>query len=121
MIRRRGGNGTRRVFKENTQSALKQTNIPLISGPRVSYFSLKNGRQPSGENTLSTSVQTTGKSSQNTKKGNTVVHNARAVMFIIFPSNLYFPCGVINQILLQIKVFTKKSTVESLKNHLLET
>jgi len=49
------------------------------------------------------------------------VHNARPVMFIISPSNLYFPCGVINQTLLQIKIFTKKSTVESLKNHLLET
>ena len=42
-------------------------------------------------------------------------------MFLISPSNLYSPNGVINQTLLQIKVFTKKSTVESLKNHLLET
>ena len=40
----------------------------FIRGPRVSYFILKNGREPRGENTLSTSVQTTGKSSQNTKK-----------------------------------------------------
>ena len=45
MIRRRGGNGTRRVFKENTRGTLKQTDIPLISGPRVPYFSLKNGSQ----------------------------------------------------------------------------